>query len=249
MHGWQPNLKTLPVFRTFIPMAKHIGIVGCSSEGAALCYRTICLEGSDRMGMHAHPEISMHTHSLREYMEHINRNRWDGVAGLMLSSAGKLKSAGADFLICPDNTIHEAFPYVEKNSPLPWLHIARVTVAEAVRRGLKRPAVLGTRYLIGGPVYSMACRDASLDPVFPPESAREKINCIIFEELVHGEIREGSRKYLIDQIGRYREEGCDCVILGCTELPLIVTPEESPLPVLDSTRILARAALDHALEN
>src|SRR5687767_12093545 len=105
-------------------MPKHIGIVACSAEGAALCYRTIAVEGSRVMGPHDHPEVSMHNHSLAEHMKCIDRGDWEGVAELMLSSANKLAKAGADFLICPDNTIHQALPLLEGRSPLPWLHIA-----------------------------------------------------------------------------------------------------------------------------
>lgn len=113
-------------------MPHHIGIVACSAEGAALCYRTICAEGAQLLGPHAHPGVSMHTPSLAEYVDCLDRGDLQGVGELMLSSANKLAKAGADFLICPDNTIHQAFSYVEARSPLPWLHIAEVVVAHAV---------------------------------------------------------------------------------------------------------------------
>src|SRR5437762_8552234 len=133
--------------------SQHIGIVACSAEGAALCYRTICVEGAALFGPHDHPEVSMHTHPLAEYMRRIRRGDWAGVGDLMLSSAGKLAKAGADFLICPDNTIHQAMPYVEPRSPLPWLHIAKVVTAEAATRGFRRIGLSGTRWLVAGPVY------------------------------------------------------------------------------------------------
>jgi aspartate racemase len=229
-------------------MPKHIGIVGCSAEGAALCYQTICKEGAERMGEHAHPEISMHTHPLSEYMECIYRDDWQGVSRLMLSSSEKLKSAGAEFLICPDNTIHEAFADVEKNSALPWLHIAREVAAEAKRSGYRKPAVLGTKYLMSGPVYLEAFGRIDVEPYIPGPEVREEIDRIIFNELVYADIRETSRQYFLDQIQEFKDQGCDSVVLGCTEIPLIVLPAESPLPVLDSTRLLARAALNYSLE-
>lgn len=229
-------------------MAKHIGIVGCSAEGAALCYQVICREGSARMGEHAHPEVSLHTHPLSKYMKYIREDQWSGVTGLMLSSAKKLNSAGADFLICPDNTIHEVFDDVKKKSPLPWLHIAREVVKEAGRQGFQKPAILGTRYLMTGPVYREACKQKGLDMMIPAKSVRDRINGIIFEELVYGETREESKKYLYTQIRILADKGCDSVVLGCTELPLIILPDGSPLPILDSTRILARAALRRALK-
>ena len=125
-------------------MPHHIGIVGCSAEGAALCYRTICVEGAQFLGPHGHPEVSMHTHSLAEYVECLDRDDWQGVGELMLSSADKLAKTGADFLICPDNTIHQALPIVEPRSPLPWLHIAEVVAAQAVERGFRRLGLTGT---------------------------------------------------------------------------------------------------------
>ncbi len=131
----------------------HIGIVACSTEGAALCYRTISHEGEKMIGRHDHPEVSLHSFSLAQYMKSINSGDWAGVAELMLASAEKLAKAGADFLICPDNTIHQAFDLVEHRSPRPWLHIAREVAAEAKKRGHKRLAVLGTKYLMEGPVY------------------------------------------------------------------------------------------------
>ena len=200
------------------------------------------------MGEHAHPEISMHTHPLSEYMECIYRDDWDGVSRLMLSSSYKLKSAGAEFLICPDNTIHQAFGRVEKDSPLPWLHIAHEVASEARRSGYRRPAVLGTKYLMTGPVYPDAFNRVKLKPQIPESGIREEIDRIIFEELVYGMILDRSKAYFLDQIRDLAESGCDSVVLGCTEIPLIVLPEESPLPVLDSTRLLARAALSHSLE-
>src|SRR5579884_4071184 len=126
---------------------KHIGIVACSAEGAALCYRTIALEGAKIIGAHDHPEVSLHNHSLAEYMKFIYRDDWNGVAELMLSSANKLAKTGAEFLICPDNTIHQALPRMRSRSPLPWLHIAEVVAGEAVARGFRKIAITGTKYL------------------------------------------------------------------------------------------------------
>jgi aspartate racemase len=230
-------------------MAKHIGIVACSAEGAALCYQTICKEGSAMMGPHAHPEVSMHTFPLSEYMEYIYRDDWKGVARLMISSSNKLKAAGADFLICPDNTIHQSMEDVKKQSPLPWLHIAEEVAREARRNNYTKSAILGTKYLMTGPVYPDVFDQFHLEYLIPDETARERIDAIIFDELVYGEIKHDSKKYFLEQITEARVNGCDSVVLGCTEIPLIVLPDESPLPVLDSTRLLARAALRFALSD
>jgi aspartate racemase len=229
-------------------MAKHIGIVACSAEGAALCYQTICLEGAEYMGRHGHPEVSMHTHPLSEYMNYIYEDRWDGVAELMLSSAQKLAAAGADFLICPDNTIHQAFDSMLPKSPLPWLHIAQEVAREASRKGFKNLALLGTKYLMEGPVYPPHLRESGIGHVIPDLPARERINSIIFDELVNGKFTQESRNYFSQIIDELRHQGCDAAVLGCTEIPLIVSPQDSSLPTLDSTRLLARAALRKALD-
>lgn len=227
-------------------MAQHIGIVACSAEGAALCYRTICTEAPAVMGRHTHPEISMHTHPLGAYMEAIYKDDWQAVAELMLSSAGKLKACGAEFLICPDNTIHRAFQMVAEKSPLPWLHIVEEVANEAKRRGFKRLAITGTKYTMEGPVYPDVLGREGLEFRTPSPLDREKINTIIFDELVNGVFKSESLGVFRSIIDRLKSEGCDAVVLGCTEIPLLVTPESSPLPVLDTTRILARAALRRA---
>jgi aspartate racemase len=221
-------------------MPQHIGIVACSAEGAALCYRTICVEGAQHLGPHDHPEVSMHTHSLREYMKCIDRDDWQGVGELMLSSANKLARTGAEFLICPDNTVHQAMPYVLPRSPLPWLHIAEVVSAEAAARGFRRVGLTGTRYLVESDVYPA-------DFVRPTPDERAEINRIIFDELVYGVFKPESVAYFQGVIERMKNEGCDAVALSCTEIPLIMSDANSSLPTLDSTRLLARAALQRAL--
>ena len=227
---------------------KHIGIVACSAEGAALCYRTICVEGESICGTHRHPEISMHTYSLGEYMEPIYKNDWKGVAELMLSSAKKVADAGAEFLICPDNTLHEAFDYFEDRSPLPWLHIAEVVARSAAGQNCKRLGILGTKYLMEGPVYRTRLETVSITPTIPGEAERNQINRIIFEELVKSKFLPESRRYFSSVIQELKKQGCDGVVLGCTEIPLLISQAESDLPVFDSTRLLARAALKKATE-
>ena len=228
-------------------MAQHIGIVACSAEGAALCYRTICAEGTQTMGEHRHPEVSMHTHPLSEYMECIYQDDWQGVADLMLSSADKLAQCGADFLICPDNTIHQSFDLVRDKTSLPWLHIADEIGKLARDKGYKKLGILGTSYLMEGPVYPGQLEKHRISRLIPAHKERERINTIIFEELVNGVFTDASRDYFSQVIDELKEKGCDAVVLGCTEIPLLVTAESSSLPVLDSTRTLARAALKKAV--
>jgi aspartate racemase len=181
-------------------------------------------------------------------MRCITADDWAGVAELMMSSSEKLARAGADFLICPDNTIHQAFDLVAHRSPRPWLHIAREVAREVQRCQYKRLAVLGTRYLMEGPVYRETLKASGIEHRIPGREQRERINQIIFDELVAGQFLPRSLAYFVEVIRALKDEGCDAVVLGCTEIPLLVMPESSPLPALDSTRILARAALRKAME-
>ncbi|MCJ0762175.1 aspartate/glutamate racemase family protein [Variovorax terrae] len=228
---------------------QHIGIVGCSAEGAALCYRTVCAEGAQLLGAHAHPEISLHTPSLARYVSCLERHDLQGVADLMLDSARKLAAVGADFLICPDNTIHRAFDLVAPHSPRPWLHIAEVVADEATRRGYRRLGITGTRWLVDSAVYPDKLAARGLQAVRPSAAERDEIDRIIMDELVLGVFRPEAVTYFRQVMARMRDEdGCDAVVLGCTEIPLIMSDANSPLPTLDSTRLLARAALRRAVQ-
>ena len=189
----------------------------------------------------------MHTHSLAQYVACLDRDDWPGVAELMLSSANKLAKAGADFLICPDNTIHEAMALVAPHSPLPWLHIAEVVALEAEQRGFKRIGITGTRWLVESDVYPDKLGARSLACVRPDEDDCMEIDRIIFDELVYGVFKPEAVACFRGVMTRMKGNGCDAVILGCTEIPLIMNDANSPLPTLDSTRLLARAALRRAI--
>jgi aspartate racemase len=229
-------------------MAQHIGIVACSAEGAALCYRSICLGGADLLGPHDHPEISLHNHSLGEYMKFIDRDDWAGVGSLMLSSARKLAQSGADFLICPDNTIHQGLPYIASELPLPWMHIAEVVAKQAVGRGLRRLGLTGTRYLVESDVYPEKLKARGIEFVRPNRDERDEINRIIMDELVYGVFKPEAVATFQQVMERMKAEGCDAVVLGCTEIPLLMNDGNSPLPTLDSTRLLARMALRRGVQ-
>ncbi|MDQ3281377.1 MAG: amino acid racemase [Acidobacteriota bacterium] len=225
---------------------KHVGIVACSAEGAALCYRTICAEGARRFGEHAHPEISLHSHSLADYVRCIDADDWRGVGDLMLSSAAKLQRAGAGFAICPDNTIHRAFDHVSSRSPIPWLHIADVVSSHAARAGWTRVGLTGTRWLVESDVYPAQLTKRGLEYRRPSDGDAAEMNRAIMNELVNGVFERETVEFFQGVIARFRDERCDAVILGCTEIPLIINDANSPLPTLDSTRLLARAALEYA---
>jgi aspartate racemase len=228
-------------------MAKHVGIVACSAEGAALCYRTLCAEAPALMGEHMHPEVSMHTHPLADYMVQIRAGNWVEVGELMLSSARKLAGIGASFAICPDNTIHQAFDLVTAKSPIPWLHIADAVAQRAKEQGCNTLAITGTKYLMTGPVYPRVFEKSGISWRVPDEQDRDRIDGIIFRELVNGVFTEESRLYFNMVVQKMKDKGCDGVVLGCTEIPLLVDPNDCPLPTFDSTRLLARAALAESL--
>lgn len=229
-------------------MAKHIGIIAVSSEGAALCYRTIFQEAFAIMGRFAHPEVSMHTHSLSRYMCYIEKGDWQGVASLMVSSAKKLAAAGADFGICPDNTVHRAFKKARSQSPIPLISIVETVAEECKSKRYRKVGILGTKYTMQGPLYRDVLSKYKIESVVPDRNDQEKINSVIFDELVPGKITESSGKGIMQVIRKLKESGCDAIILGCTEIPLVVDSENSPLPVVDSTRLLARRALEYSLK-
>ena len=228
-------------------MPKHIGIVAGSAEGAALCYRTICNEAPAIMGEHNHPEITMNSIPMAQHMDYIYNDDWQGVGALMAASATKVAQAGAEFAICPDNTYHQAFKFLLPLSPIPWLHIAAAVGEEAEKSGFKRLGIMGTKYLTEGPVYPDELAKFGIEREIPDEADRERINTIIFKELVNGIFLEESRLVFNEVTGKFKQQGCDAVVLGCTEIPLIVRPDDCPLPTLDSTRLLARAALRAAI--
>ena len=228
-------------------ISKHIGIVACSAEGAALCYQTICREAQVKLGEHNHPEITMHSIPMAKYLVHIWKDDWQGVAELMLESARKLERSGAAFAICPDNTCHQAFEFLLQKSPIPWLHIAEVVADEADRNRFRRLGILGTRYLMDGPVYPQALEAYGITSVTPDAEDRESVDKIIFKELVNGIFSDESRVAFNHIMEKLKRVGCDAIVLGCTEIPLLVQRDDTPLPTLDSTRLLARAALRESL--
>ncbi len=225
----------------------HIGIVACSAEGAALCYRTLCNEGAALLGPHAHPPVSLHGASLADYLRCLDSNDLQGVADLMLASADRLAAAGADFLICPDNTVHQALALVVPASPLPWLHIAQVVADEAVARGYRRLGLTGTQWLVASDVYPHALAERGLQCTRPSDAERDEMGRLIMDELVQGTFMPDTVAYFQRVIRNLKRRGCDAVILGCTEIPLIIDDTNSALPTLDSTRLLARAALRRAV--
>lgn len=226
---------------------KHIGIVACSAEGAALCYRAIARSAERYLGEYNHPTVSMHSIAMAEWMPAFNAGDYRKVGEFMLKTAKVVAEAGADFAICPDNSCHLSWEYFINRSPIPWLHIGEVVANEAQRNRWKKAGLLGTRFTMNAPMYRDAFRRHSIDVLPPAPDDQQIIDNVIWSELVHGNFPEKSRLLYNEVISRLSDKGCDSVILGCTEIPLLVRADDCPLPTLDSTRLLAHAAVEHAL--
>lgn len=225
---------------------KHLGILAHSTEGAALCFLAFCQEGFRELGAHDHPDVSLDCISMARSMAAWDEEDYDSIRRTLSLSAGRLARAGADFFVCPDNTAHMALERPGEALPLPGLHIAEVVAERAASEGRRRVGVLGTKYLMEGPVYRQAFGNRGIAAEVPDEDDRRIVNTVIFDELVNGVFTDSSRAEYIRIIEQFAARGCDAVALVCTEIPLLVTPGTSPLPTLDSTRLLARAAFEVA---
>ena len=228
-------------------MTKHIGIVSVTDEGTALCYRTICREAASVMGEYHHPQMTIHTFPLADYVPFMSKLDWEGLAELLLRSCEIVARAGADFIICPCNTAHEAFSFFRYRSPIPWLHIVEVVADAAAAQGMSKVGVLGTRSLMEGNLYGEILSERGVETLTPNTDQREKINSFIYDELIHGKFERSTKEYFRGVVRDLAQQGCDGVIMGCTEIPLILEPQDVEVPLLDSTRLLAKAALAEAL--
>jgi aspartate racemase len=225
----------------------HLGILAHSAEGAALCFRALCQQGFARLGPHQHPDVTLDCIALARSMPAWDQGDHRSIRATLATSVQRLAAAGADYFVCPDNTAHMALEEPGADLALPGLHIAEVVADQAAAGGHRRVGVLGTRYLMDGPVYPRALAARGIAADVPGGEDRRVVHRIIFEELVNGVITEGSRREYVGVIERLASRGCDAVALVCTEIPLLVPPEASPLPTLDSTRLLAQAALEVAV--
>jgi len=220
-----------------------IGILAHSADGATLCFLEMVRESARRLGEHEHPEITLSILPMKPTLEAYERNDLASVRSHLASTAERLAASGCAFFICPDNTAHLALEAPGPPLPLPGLHIAEIVARRARAEGHTRVGLLGTRWTMTGVVYPAAFARAGLEMRTPDESDRNFVDHVIFDELCQGVIRDPSRTQTLRIIEELKRAGCDTVALSCTELPLLVTPDVSPLPTLDSTRLLARAAI------
>lgn len=226
---------------------KTLGIVAHSAEGGALCFLTACREGAVHLGPHLHPSVVLSAVPMGWSMEGWRTGDHSTVAKFLSKGVQQVADAGADFFVCPDNTAHIVLEQIAAELPIPGLHIADVVCREIAAHGWKRVGLLGTRWTMTGPVYACALERLGVALEVPEEPVREELNTAIFEELCQGVFREQTTRRFLDALEDLRSKGADAVILGCTEIPLIVTPDNAPLPVLDTTRLLAKHAVLEAL--
>jgi len=225
----------------------HIGILAHSADGAALCFLEMVREAARRLGAHEHPEITLSVRPMGPTLAAYDAGDLAAVRAHLVATAARLAAAGCDFFACPDNTAHLALESPGPALPLAGLHIAGTVARHAKARGWSRVGLLGTRYTMTGPVYPRTFAREGLGLAVPDDADQRFVDRVIFEELCQGERRDVSRREFVRIIGTLAERGCEAVALSCTELPLLVHPEDSPLPTLDSTRLLAHAAVEAAL--
>ncbi len=228
---------------------KTIGIVAHSAEGAALCFLTACHEGSSLLGPHMYPNIVMSAVPMALSLPGWEANDHAAVGKFLAQGVQTVSEGGADFFVCPDNTAHIVLEKIAGDLPLPGLHIAEVVCSEISKQGWKQIGLLGTRWTMTGPVYRSALEKRDCELLVPDEPTRERLNAAIFDELCMGVFNTTTTNYFLRAIDDLKSRGAQCVILGCTEIPLIVTPDNSALPTLDSTRLLAKYAVREAISD
>jgi aspartate racemase len=226
---------------------KHLGILAHSTEGACLCFLAFCQEGTRVLGSHVYPDITLDYIAFGHSVPAWDAGDYDSIRATLSVSVDRLARAGADFFICPDNTAHLALERPGPALALPGLHIAEIVAGQAAREGRARVGVLGSRYTMDSPLYPRALAARGIAAEIPDADDRHLIDKVIFDELVNGVFTEESRGQYVRIIEGLAGRGCDAVALACTEIPLLVTPDSSPLPTLDSTRLLAHAGLAVAL--
>jgi aspartate racemase len=226
---------------------KHVGILAHSFEGATLCFRTACLEGVKRLGAHMHPEITMTCSPMALVLDAWDRGDNAALRQFFMEDARKIAAAGADFFVLPDNTAHIAMESPGEAFPVPGLHIGEVVAEKARRDGRTKVGVLGTNWTMTGPVYPGALGRRGIGWAIPDDADRKQVHDIIMDELCLGVFTDEARAAYAQIIEKLAADGCDAVALVCTEIPLLITQDISPLPILDSTRLLAAAAVEVAL--
>lgn len=228
-------------------MSKHIGIVGVSPEGAALIYRNLSRHGARLLSPTDQPRISLHNEPLALYIDAIRKNDWHTVGRLLRRSADIVHRSGAEFCLTADNVIQHGIHLAEVGSPIPWLTMPELVSNEVSKDGRRTVGVIGTKMLMTSSTYQTHLGLKGIHLLTPTESEMDTVDEIIYGELIYGTIRPESRHAVLEVIQNLAGRGCEAVILACSEAPLLVTTENSYLPVYDPADILAEAAIQRAM--
>lgn len=228
---------------------KTIGVAAHSYEGGTLSFLTVCREGAAMLGPHMHPTVVASAIPMGLSMEAWEADDFDVIGRYHSEGVAQVAKAGADFFICPDNTSHIVLEKFIDREPIPGLHIADVVCHQIHQKGWKKVGLLGTKWTMNGPVYPKAFEKYGFEKLLPNETAQAKINAAIFEELCQSVFKEETVSVFVNAIKDLKDQGAECVILGCTEIPLIINSKNSVLPTLDSTRLQAKYAVELAVSN
>ena len=229
-------------------MHKRIGILGgVSPESTVAYYQYLTRTYTERYGDYGYPEILIFSVSFQRYADWSKQDRWDLIAEGLSEAGQKLAAAGADFVIISANTMHLVLDEVRARVPVPVLSLLYALVEAIQARGFRTVGLLGTKFTMEKPFYREALAQHGIEVLMPDAEDRAYVNRVIYDELVAGQIRDESREGYLRIIHGLHERGAEAVILGCTEIPLLVSEADAGLPLLDTTAIHAEAALRYAI--
>jgi aspartate racemase len=229
-------------------VAKHIGIVAVSPEGAALFYRQIFRRAAQMLDPHDHPRVTLHNEPLAFYIDAVKAGDWHAVGDFLRRSAEILANSGATFCITPDNAVQHAIHLAEAGSPIPWLTMPELVAKAVEQDGRKVVGVIGTKMVTTSATYQTHLGLRGIQVLAPELEEAEDLDRIIFSELIYGEIKAESQAAVLRIIDHLAQRGCEGVILGSSEAPLLVTQENASLPIYDAADLLARGAVQRAME-
>jgi aspartate racemase len=230
-------------------MHKKIGVLGgMSPESTTVYYEHITRTYTERFGDYGYPEIIIYSVSFQAYVDWPRQERWDLVAQGLGEAARRLELAGADFIVMATNTMHLVFDQVQAYVQVPMLSLLDAVAEAILARGMKKVGLLGTQFTMEKTFYQDALTRRGITVLVPDNKDGQYVHAVIYDELVAGQIRDESRAGLIAVIRRLAERGAQGVILGCTEIPMLVTETDADVPLFDTTAIHAEAALHYALE-
>ena len=229
-------------------MHKKIGIIGgLSPESTVSYYLHITRTYVERFGDYGYPEVIIYSVNLENYHKWRSEDRWDLVADDLIACARALERAGADFGLIATNTMHKVFDVVQNAVDIPFIHLIDATAAKAKEIGLKRLGLMGTRYTMSDGFYHDRLAQHGLQTIVPEPEDQMMIHKVIVQELVQGRLMEESKAEYVRILRELAGRGAQGIILGCTEIPLLVKQEDAPVPLLDTALIHADAALEFAL--